>query len=95
MCTNFVSPLNCMHEYVMVLTRVPALNYPAKGTVSGELNSPLCVAEETLLLENGQDVSFAQSGLAQGFATIQVIPWFVYLSISQYSHELVLFLVSE
>ena len=95
MCTNFVSPPNRMHECVMVLARVPALNHPTKGTVPGELNSLLCAAEGTLLLENGQDVSFAQSGLARGFATIQVVPWFVYLSISQHSHELVVFLASE
>ena len=95
MRTNFVSPSNRTHEFVMVIVRVPALDHPTKGTVPGELDCPLCVAKPSLLLENSQDVSFAQSGLAGRFATLQVVPCFVYLSISQHSHELVVFLASK
>jgi len=91
---NLVSPPNRTHEFVMVIVRVPVLDHPAKGTIPGELDCPLCAAKP-LLLENGQDISFAQSGLARGFAILQIVLCFVYPSISQpeHSHELVVFLV--
>jgi hypothetical protein len=94
MHANFVSPPNRTHEFVIVIVRVPALDHPTKGTVPGELDCPPRAAEP-LLLKNGQDVSFAQSGLARGFATLEVVPCFVYLPISQHSHELVVFLAPE
>lgn len=78
----------------MVILRVPALDHPTEGTIAGELDCPLCAKPP--MPGNGQDVSFAQSGLARGSATLQFVPCFVYLSISQCSHELVVvFLASK
>ena len=65
MRANFVSPPDCTHEFVMVIVRVPSLDHPTKGTLPGELDCPLCAAGLSLLLENVQDVSFAQSGLSE------------------------------
>ena len=79
----------------MVIARVSALDNPTIGAVPGELDCPLCASKPSLLLENGQDVSFAQSGLARGFAALRIAPCSVYLSISENSHELVVFLASS